>query len=81
MNVLLFYPGGLLLAGLLPQRFRDRRGMLFAVVCFGLFSLSIELCQHFLQLGTAEVDDVLHNTLGAAAGFAVFHLDLGDPQR
>jgi glycopeptide antibiotics resistance protein len=55
--------------------------MICAVICFGLFSLSIELCQHFLQLGTAEIDDVLHNTLGAAAGFAVFHLDLGDPQR
>ena len=81
MNVLLFYPAGLLLAGLLPQRLRDRRGMLCTVVCFGLLSLSIELCQHFLQLGTAEVDDVLHNTLGAAAGFAAFHLDLGNPQR
>ena len=81
MNALLFYPGGLLLAGLLPQRLRYRHGMLCTVVCFGLFSLSIELCQHFLQLGTAEIDDVLHNTLGAAAGFATFHLDLGDPQR
>ena len=81
MNAVLFYPGGLFLAGLLPQRFRDRHGMLFAVVCFGLFSLSIELCQHVLHLGTAEIDDVLHNTLGAAAGFAAFHLDLDDPQR
>ena len=81
MNVLLFYPGGLLLAGLLPQNGSYRRRMICAVICFGLFSLSIELCQHFLQLGTAEVDDVLHNTLGAAAGFAAFHLDLDDPQR
>ena len=81
MNVLLFYPAGLRLAGLLPQRLRDRRGMLCAVICFGLFSLSIELCQHFLQLGTAEIDDVLHNTLGAAAGFSAFPLDLNDPQR
>lgn len=81
MNVLLFYPGGLFLAGLLPQNGSCRRRMICAVICFGLFSLSIELCQHFLQLGTAEIDDVLHNTLGAAAGFAVFHLDLDDPQR
>ena len=70
MNVLLFYPGGLLRAGLLSKRLRDRHGMLFTVVCFGLFSLSIELCQHFLYLGTAEIDDVLHNTLGAVTGFA-----------
>ena len=81
MNVLLFYPGGLFLAGLLPQNGSYRRRMICAAICFGLFSLSIELCQHFLQLGTAEIDDVLHNTLGAAAGFAAFHLDLGDPQR
>ena len=81
MNAVLFYPGGLLLAGLLPRHGSYRRRMICAVICFGLFSLSIELCQHFLQLGTAEIDDVLHNTLGAAAGFAAFHLDLDDPQR
>ena len=81
MNAVLFYPGGLLLAGLLPQNGSYRRQMLCTVICFGLFSLSIELCQHFLQLGTAEIDDVLHNTLGAAAGFAAFHLDLDDPHR
>jgi VanZ family protein len=81
MNVLLFYPGGLLLAGLLPRHGSYRRRMICAVICFGLFSLSIELSQYFFQLGTAEIDDVLHNTLGAAAGFAAFHLDLDDPQR
>lgn len=79
MNVLLFYPGGLLLAGLLPRHGRSRRRMLCAVICFGLFSLSVELCQHFLHLGTAEIDDVLHNTLGAATGFAAFYLDMDDP--
>ena len=75
MNVFLFYPAGLLLAGLLPQRIGYRNRMLCTVICFGLFSLSIELSQHFFQLGTAEIDDVIHNTLGAAAGFAAFHLD------
>lgn len=81
MNAFLFYPAGLLLAGLLPQRLRYRHGMLFTMICFGLFSLSIELCQHFGHLGTAEIDDVLHNTLGAAAGFASFRLGLTDPHR
>ena len=81
MNVVLFYPAGLLLAGLLPQRLRYRNRMLCTVICFGLFSLSIELIQHFLHLGIAEIDDVLHNTLGAAAGFAAFHLDQEEPHR
>lgn len=73
MNVALFYPAGLLLAGLLPSRRSYRQRMLCTVLAFGLFSLAIELSQYFLQLGTAEFDDVLHNTLGAAAGFAAFH--------
>ncbi len=75
MNVALFYPAGLLLAGLLPQRGSYRGRMLCTAICFGLFSFPIELCQYFLQLGIAEIDDVLHNTLGAVAGFAAFHLD------
>jgi VanZ family protein len=81
MNVALFYPAGLLFAGLLPQGIRYRSRMLCTVICFGLFSLSIELCQHFFQLGTTEIDDVLHNTLGAVAGFAASHLDLEEPHR
>lgn len=76
MNVFLFYPAGLLLAGLLPQHLSYQHSMFFTVICFGLFSLSIELCQHFLHLGTAEIDDVLHNALGAAAGVTAFHLVL-----
>lgn len=79
MNVALFYPAGLLLAGLLPQRIRYRHRMLYTVICFALFSLSIELSQHFLQLGTSEIDDVLHNTLGAVTGVTAFHLALGEP--
>lgn len=78
MNAVLFYPAGLLLGGMMPQKWSFRRGMLYTVLVFMLFSLSIELCQYFLQLGTAEIDDVLHNTLGAGLGYAAFHLDLDD---
>lgn len=72
MNAALFYPAGLLCAGLSRGRFRG--GMCCTVVLLALFSLSIELSQDFWQLGNAEIDDVIHNTLGAAAGFAAFHL-------
>ena len=72
MNAALFYPAGLLCAGLSRGRFRG--GMCCTVVLLALFSLSIELSQGFWQLGNAEIDDVIHNTLGAAAGFAAFHL-------
>ena len=81
MNVLLFYPAGLLWAALFRGNKSRRDRIRHMVLLFGLFSLSIELSQYFFQLGTAEIDDVLHNTLGAAAGFAAFHLDLDDPHR
>ena len=61
MNMLLFYPGGLILRSLWKQW-----GTLLLI--FFLGSALIELCQYGWNLGTAETDDVIHNTLGAALG-------------
>lgn len=81
MNVILFFPGGLLLAALMPENWNFRQGMCCVILVYMLFSLPIELIQYFRQLGTAEIDDVLHNTLGAGLGYAAFHLDLDDKTR
>ena len=81
MNVALFYPAGLLFGSLLTKKWSFPRGMLWTVLVFGLFSLSIELSQYRFGLGISEIDDVLHNTLGAALGFAAVRLDIGKPSR
>ena len=78
MNAVLFFPAGLLLGGLLPGHRSFRWQLVCAVICFGLISLGIELTQFFNRLGNAEFDDVLHNTLGAAAGLAAFHVKWSD---
>lgn len=78
MNMVLFYPAGLLCAALLPEKWSFRKGMLCTVLAFALFSLSIELSQYYWHLGNCEIDDVLHNTLGAGLGYAAFYLDLDD---
>ena len=65
MNALLFYPAGVLGAMLLP---RTRRSILWLVLGAALFSLAIELLQFHLHLGNGEIDDILHNTLGAWLG-------------
>lgn len=71
MNMLLFYPMGLLLASLLPsKRSAGRRG-LFAALLAAVLSAGIEFCQYRYMLGLAEVDDVLHNALGALLGASV----------
>ena len=68
MNVLLFFPGGLLLGAILPDRWPRWARMLTAMLGFGAMSLAIERFQYLWLLGNAEADDILHNTLGAVLG-------------
>lgn len=65
MNAVLFYPPGFLLWELLPKGWRHRRRILIIAGIFGLVSLLIEGLQFYGQLGLAETDDFIHNTLGA----------------
>ena len=62
-NIILFLPIGLI-AGLLLHL------NLWQTLIFGFsFSLLIESCQWFFWLGSFEIDDLLHNMLGAVIGF------------
>lgn len=71
MNVVLFYPAGLLACELLPKDWRRAQKLILTVVPFALISAGIEVCQYRFALGQAEVDDVIHNTLGALIGAVV----------
>ena len=68
MNLLLFFPGGLLLASLLPRKWPGWAVALTVGLLFTLVSGGIEVAQHCYGLGRAEVDDLLHNTAGALLG-------------
>ncbi|MBR5293311.1 MAG: VanZ family protein [Oscillospiraceae bacterium] len=69
MNVLLFYPGGVLCRSLL---YKKRRGGICAVLLLWGASLALELCQYRFGLGKPEIDDVIHNALGALLGWLAF---------
>lgn len=73
MNVILFYPGGLLLRMLLPSGRRAVPAWIGTGLLLGCFSLGLEYLQYRLALGTPEIDDVIHNTLGALLGWLCFH--------
>ncbi|WP_052414230.1 VanZ family protein [Streptomyces decoyicus] len=64
LNVLMFAPGGLLLA-LLPVRW-------YQAALFGfLGSLTIEVTQYLTRSGrSADINDLTNNTLGALIGFS-----------
>ena len=71
MNVVLFYPAGLLTCELLPKGRSLAKRVLPVVALFALVSAGIELCQYLFALGRVEADDVIHNALGALMGALV----------
>lgn len=76
MNVLLFYPAGLLACELLPQGWQRAGKVILLTVLFALISVGIEFCQYHFALGQAEIDDVIHNALGALLGALVCTLHI-----
>lgn len=68
MNVLLFFPAGLLAASLLPGKWPAWVRILLVTAVLALLSAGIEGVQYAFSLGRVEIDDVLHNTLGALLG-------------
>ena len=68
MNVALFYPAGLLGAVLLPRKWHSVWRILLTGLIFMLMSTGIEYVQHIFVLGQPEVDDIIHNALGAVIG-------------
>lgn len=68
MNAVLFYPAGMLAAALLPEKWPGWCRILLVVVFYSLLSAGIEYVQYTYALGRCEIDDVIHNALGALAG-------------
>ena len=76
MNVVLFYPAGLFACELLPKSWRRAKRVILVAVLFALVSVGIEFCQYHFALGQAEVDDVIHNTLGTLIGALICTIHL-----
>lgn len=67
VNVALFIPIGVLL----PVAFREIKWYNLLLISV-LISISIEVMQFVLYRGYSEVDDVIHNTLGALIGLGLY---------
>lgn len=64
LNVVLFVPLGLLVKLLYPK-LKLWKMVLIAIGC----SVFIEANQYFFEKGIAQIDDVMHNTIGAGIGW------------
>ena len=68
MNVFLFFPLGLTLSNVLPQKWHCWGRIILTTLIGYILSVGIEYTQYRYALGMAEVDDVICNTLGAFIG-------------
>ena len=68
MNVILFYPAGLLAASLLPRKWSGWLRVVLLILLLVGFSAGIEYYQYSYQMGLTEIDDVIHNSMGALIG-------------
>lgn len=69
-NIGVFIPLGLLLPGLMPF-FRKFLRIVLLMLCI---SILFESMQYLLRLGSADIDDVILNTVGGASGFAAYRI-------
>lgn len=69
-NVVLFIPLGIFLPLIFPKQ---RRLPVLLITVAGIISI-VELTQMFTLLGTCDIDDLILNTAGAAAGFGIYKL-------
>lgn len=68
-NVLIFMPMGLLL-----QLMRPKQSLLRTVIVVCLSSIAVELIQYIMGIGSADIDDIILNTLGGLLGAFIFIL-------
>lgn len=67
-NVVAFIPFGFILPAISP---RNRKFLNIALLSFEL-TLSIEIMQLILQVGTFDVDDIFLNLMGGIIGYILF---------
>lgn len=68
LNIIMFIPFGILLPILYPKL---RRSWSVIGICFS-GTLFIEVCQFVTKRGIFEIDDIIHNVLGALIGYGFF---------
>lgn len=82
MNTMVFVPIGILVGTLIPQNRwsmvegndKVKKAWLVAISVGFLISVTIESLQFFLFRGFAELDDVMHNSMGSLIGYGAYQI-------
>ena len=68
VNIFMFSPLGYFL----PLMFKKFKNLKNTILLSLTISLTFEICQYFLYLGSTDIDDVILNTMGALIGFLFY---------
>lgn len=68
MNVIFFVPFGMTFSSIFPETVNIKKRIIFTCIVGFLISVSVEISQYAMAVGTAEFDDLTCNTLGAFLG-------------
>lgn len=75
-NIIMLIPWTWLLIAVKNKKNAVRRPVMYAVKSGFLFSISIEMLQLILRLGTFQLSDICYNTLGGMIGGVMFWLTM-----
>lgn len=75
-NIIMLIPWTWLLIAVRNKKNVVRRPIIYAVKMGFLFSISIELLQLMLRLGTFQLSDICYNTLGGMIGGVMFWITM-----
>lgn len=67
-NLIVFIPFGYLV----PSMFKRCSKIINVVAITAGLSLSFEVCQYILGIGSSDIDDIILNTLGGLIGYAIY---------
>jgi glycopeptide antibiotics resistance protein len=76
-NVLLFVPLGYYL----PCIWKRLRSFFKTLLCVTLVMAAVEAVQYYTLLGSCDIDDLILNLMGAAAGYGFWRLTAGRNKR
>lgn len=75
-NIIMLIPWTWLLIAVKNKKNAVRRPVMYAVKSGFLFSISIEMLQLILRLGTFQLSDICYNTLGGMIGGVMFWITM-----
>lgn len=73
LNIIMFVPLGVLVSKRRCPKHEDRSRSVILIIIASILSTVIEVLQEKYMLGSFDLDDIIHNTIGAVLGYRLYN--------